>query len=58
MEGKFAAKRYIYNNESGYQFEQYNTNGDLICSQFIREDSMEEYLKETGIEREDIIIEE
>lgn len=58
MERKFAAKHCVYNNEPGYQFKQYDINGNLICSQFIPEDSMEEYLKEAGIGREDIIMEE
>lgn len=58
MEGKFVAKRCIFNNELGYQFEQYGSNGDLICSQFIPEVSIEEYIKEVGIKREDIIMEE
>ena len=45
MENKFITRRRSLQGESGYQFEQYGNNGNLLRSQFIPEDSMDEYLE-------------
>lgn len=58
MENKFITRRCSLQVESVYQFEQYGNNENLLRSQFIPEDSMDEYLEEYGIRREEILVEE
>lgn len=57
MKIKFIAKQCSFQGMSGYQFEQYDDIGHLVCSQFIDGDTFESYLKEANINREDVSIE-
>ena len=51
LEDKFVAKEMNWQDEDGYQVEQYH-NGKMVCSRFVSGRYFETFCRETGIKPE------